>query len=424
MLGVERNKFLEILRCRGGELKRIKIFYMLFMFVFSISLVGQVSDKDKLKEEASELKIDQNQLFFMDSKQAFLLEKSVDPDKYILGPGDRICISVITEQIQYFEIVISPTEDLIIPGIGIINVSGMMLGKVQQEIETYIKAKVFQNAKVSVGIKNLRSFKVQVIGAIRKPGFYKVTPVDRLDDLLGMAGGVHQLAREFDITIKHKDNSEIKVNFLDFFRTGNLNNNPTLTEGDQIIIPFANIQEEGIVIRGSITGRGYDIIEKNETLESYLWRQANFNENADLESVLIERDTKGKKEFIRVLPVDFSSVILKAGDQIDILSERGISVGGFVQRPGQYNFIPGYNYVDYISLAGGNTIQGDVKKTVVLHLDGKREKARSASIERGDVIFVPQNRKDIWIGQVSIIQLMTSISTLILTFIAAINAVK
>ena len=408
----------------GGQLMKRIIYFNLILFILSISVLAQISKKDETTEKATELLLNQNQLFFTDMKQEFLLENRIDPDKYVLGPGDRICISVITEQVQYFEVVISPTEDLIIPGIGIINVSRLTIGQVQQKIETYIKEKVFQNAKVSVGIKNLRSFKVQIIGAVRKPGFYKVTPVDRLDDLLSMAGGVHQLAREFNITIKHKDNSEIKVNFLGFFRTGNLDNNPTLTEGDQVIIPYANIQEEGIVIRGSITGRGYDIIEKNETLESYLWRQANFNENADLESVLIERETKGKKEFIRVLPVDFSNVTLKAGDQIDILSERGISVGGFVQRPGQYNFIPGYNSGDYISLAGGNTIQGDAKKAIVLHLDGKREKAKSASIERGDVIFVPQNRKDIWIGQVSIIQLMTSISTLILTFIAAINAVK
>ena len=408
----------------GGQLMKRIIYFNLILFILSISVLAQISKKDETTEKATELLLNQNQLFFTDMKQEFLLENRIDPDKYVLGPGDRICISVITEQVQYFEVVISPTEDLIIPGIGIINVSRLTIGQVQQKIETYIKEKVFQNAKVSVGIKNLRSFKVQIIGAVRKPGFYKVTPVDRLDDLLSMAGGVHQLAREFNITIKHKDNSEIKVNFLGFFRTGNLDNNPTLTEGDQVIIPYANIQEEGIVIRGSITGRGYDIIEKNETLESYLWRQANFNENADLESVLIERETKGKKEFIRVLPVDFSNVTLKAGDQIDILSERGISVGGFVQRPGQYNFIPGYNYADYISLAGGNTIQGDVKKAVVLHLDGKKEKGETASIERGDVIFVPQNRKDIWIGQESIIQLMTSILTLILTFIAAINAVK
>ena len=410
-------------------MKNRKVYLSLLIIFSFVSLFGQAKsknelDKEKLQEDIRTIIANQNQLFFMDKNQEFLLENRIDPTKYIIGPGDKICLSIITEIIQYFEVVISPTEDLIIPGIGIINVTGMTLNEVQSEIENHVSEKVFQNAKVSVGIKNLRSFKVQVIGAVKKPGFYKVTPIDRLDDLLSTAGGVHQLAREFDITIKHKDNSETKVNFIDFFRTGNLDNNPTLTEGDQIVIPFADIQKEGIVIRGSITGRGYDIIDKNETLESYLWRQANFNENADLESVLIERNIKGKKEFIRVLPVDFSNVTLKAGDQIDILSERGISVGGFVQRPGQYNFIPGYNYADYISLAGGNTVQGDAKKAIVLHLDGKREKAKSASIERGDVIFVPQNRKDVWIGQVSIIQLMTSISTLLLTFIAAINAVK
>ncbi|MDD5231590.1 MAG: hypothetical protein PHC43_09695, partial [Candidatus Marinimicrobia bacterium] len=113
------------------------------------------------------------------------------------------------------------------------------------------------------------------------------------------------------------------------------------------------------------------------------------------------------------------STTLKAGDAIDILAERSVSVNGFVQSPGSFYFFPGYTALDYINMAGGNSIEGDIDRTIVRHLDGNIENISSATLQRGDVIIVPRSWKNVAYGELSVLQIIVSVSTVILTFIAA-----
>ena len=398
-----------------------RILYTCFVILFfSLQLTGQTFGKRFLNETENQTEpmlveeLQQRQV-----EQQFILEKPIDPAQYILGPGDKLGITIVADKTINFDVIIAPTEELLIPGIGIVELKGLTLLEARKKIDAYIKENAFQNAKVAVGLKNIRTFKVQISGAIYSPGFYKVTPVSRLDELIDQADGVHQLAREFNISIVHKNNLISNINYLRYRRTGDLEQNPQLIEGDHIIVPFANIKKEGLVIRGSITGSGYDIIEKNEPLESFMRRRAEFNENADLESVKIIRSNGDVEQYITVFPEDFATTILQPGDQIDILSERGVSVIGFVQAPGGYRYFPGYSASDYISLAGGNTVEGDAGRAVLNHLDGKNEKASNGVVRRGDVIVVPRTRHNVLFGGSSILQIVVSVFSILLTFIAA-----
>ena len=398
-----------------------RILYTCFVILFfSLQLTGQTFGKRFLNETENQTEpmlveeLQQRQV-----EQQFILEKPIDPAQYILGPGDKLGITIVADKTINFDVIIAPTEELLIPGIGIVELKGLTLLEARKKIDAYIKENAFQNAKVAVGLKNIRTFKVQISGAIYSPGFYKVTPVSRLDELIDQADGVHQLAREFNISIVHKNNLISNINYLRYRRTGDLEQNPQLIEGDHIIVPFANIKKEGLVIRGSITGSGYDIIEKNEPLESFMRRRAEFNENADLESVKIIRSNGDVEQYITVFPEDFATTILQPGDQIDILSERGVSVIGFVQAPGGYRYFPGYSASDYISLAGGNTVEGDAGRAVLNHLDGKNEKASNGVVRRGDVIVVPRTRQNVLFGGSSILQIVVSVFSILLTFIAA-----
>lgn len=401
---------------------RLKIiqYFSLIVLLIPFQLAGQTFGKRFLleqevnKEPAKEDLIPQKI-----SEQKFVLEEAINPEEYILGPGDKLGISISTDKVAGFELIISPTEDILIPGVGLITLHNLTLAQARDKIVNYVHENAYQNARVGVVLINIRKFKVQIVGAVNKPGFYEITPVTRLDDVIEQAEGFHQLARESDILIKHGDGSETPVNFLNYIRSGELSQNPTMIEGDQVIIPFANIKTEGIVIRGSITGSGYDIIEKDETLESFLRRRAKFSEDADLESVKITRNINGVEKYITVYPEDFAGTILKPGDQIDILSERGVSVIGFVQAPGGYRYFPGYSASDYISLAGGNTVEGDAGRAVVKHLDGSKEKGKDVAIRRGDVIMVPRTRQNVLFGNSSILQVVVSVFSIMLTYIAA-----
>jgi protein involved in polysaccharide export with SLBB domain len=351
-------------------------------------------------------------------EEEFALERAIDPVTYILGPGDELGLNILTSENITWPLIVSPSGELLIPSVGVIHVGGKTLQQGINLVEQFIKDRAFPKAQVSMTIVNIRSFLLQVSGAVNSPGFVKVTPVMRLHKVVRKAGNFHQLAREFDITVRSISGEEYKVDYLQFILYGDLGHNPTFQEGDKLIIPFGDVEKEGVVIRGALSGRGYDIIAPSETLEHFLWRKARFLENADLESVTITRQKNGKEEHLRIQPERFSSIVLKPGDTIDILRERGVSVNGFVQIPGGFQFFPGFTAADYINLAGGNTTEGNPNRVLIRHLDGSSNRGQDVLVRRGDIIVVPRNLKSSIFGDSSLLQIGTALLTVYLTYLA------
>ena len=352
-------------------------------------------------------------------EETFSLEKVINPDQYILGPGDELGINILMGENFTLPLKVTPTGDVFIPSVGVVNVSGMTLSQGIDKIKEYILDNAYPNAKVSIALVNIRYFQVQVIGAVNKPGFVHASAVDRLDRIINRANGFHQLAREFEITVKRKNGKLENINHLDFIRNGDLSQNPIFLEGDIIIIPFGNIFDESVALRGAVKGTGYDVIEPGETLLEFLTRNIKLDTYSDLQSVIITRHRDDSKSFIRVVPNEFSHFKLMAGDIIDILRERGIMVIGFVQEPGAYEFIPGYSLSDYISLAGGNTLEGDPNRAVVHHLDGNVDKSKNTPLNRGDVIVVPRTFLNTFVGRLSILQMAAYVFSIYMSYLAA-----
>ena len=372
-----------------------------------------------LLKENTDLKASETIQAVQSFEETFFLEKVINPDKYILGPGDELGINILMGENLTLPIKITPTGDVFIPSVGVVNVSGLTLTHGIDKIKEYILDNAYPNAKVSVALVNIRYFQIQVIGAVNKPGFVRASAVDRLDRIIDRARGFHQLAREFEITVKRKNGIIEKINHLNFIRHGNLSENPAFLEGDIIIVPFGDIFEESVALRGAVIGTGYDVIEQGETLLEFFTRNIKLDTYSDLQSVTITRKEDKFESYIRVIPSKFSQFKLIAGDIIDILRERGIMVNGFVQKPGAYEFIPGYSISDYISIAGGNTIDGDPKRAIVYHSDGNMEEGEDIILSRGDVIVVPRTYLNSLVGKTSILQMTAYMFSIIMSYLAA-----
>jgi len=285
-------------------------------------------------------------------------------------------------------------------------------------VEKFIHANAYPNAQVNLVLLNVRYFKIQISGAVNSTGFVIATPADRLNEVIEKCEGFHQLAREFSVEIIRSNGEKVRINYLKYLREGDLEHNPTFQEGDKIFVPFGDMKTEGIVLRGAVEGTGYDIIEPNEMLGSFLQRSVVFNKNADLESIMITRTEKGKNIFVSIDPGNLFSTELHAGETIDIQWEKGVMINGFVLAPGGFEFFPGYTAADYISMAGGNSINGNPNRCTVQHRDGSEERGSSVLVRRGDVIIVPRTAKDYIIGDLSVLQIVVSLMTIYLTFLA------
>ena len=174
-------------------------------------------------------------------KDVASLESAISPDKYILGPGDELGISIIMGENLTLPTKVTPTGDLFIPSVGLVNVSGQTLDEARKKIKAFIIENAFPSAKVSIALLNIRKFQIQVVGAVNSSGFKEISALDRLDKIIFNSEGFHPLAKEFDISIERGNGEKEKINFLNFLREGDLKSNPTFLEGDIIHVPFGDL---------------------------------------------------------------------------------------------------------------------------------------------------------------------------------------
>ncbi len=285
--------------------------------------------------------------------ESFIIESDIDPVTYNLGPADKIGLSIMSTSHSTYVLTVTPTGELWIPEIGVVEVSGLTIPDAEIKVQAFIQNEKFKSAKISLVLLNIRKFKVQITGAVISPGFINVSAVDRLTDIIHRAGGLHKLANEENVVII-RQNSKIDCSLKSYQFNGDLDNNPVLKEGDVVNVPF---------------------------LDSY--------------SNEVERLTSHKKSLVLVT--------------------------GFVIRPGGHQFIPGYMLMDYIALSGGITDQGNGKNVIVYRNGQKISLELNQYVQPGDQIDIPANIKFRYLGNISILQTLTAVMSLYLTFVAATN---
>ena len=286
--------------------------------------------------------------------EAFIIETQIDPESYILGPGDKIGLSIITSSNMAYILTITPSGKLWIPDIGPIHISGNNIPDAEIKVAKYIHENRFKTADISLVLLNIRQFKIQVIGAVNSPGFINVSSIERLTDAIRKLGGLHKLADEDNISIQRVNSGEIICSLKSFQLNGDLANNPILKEGDVIHVTYNSEYSEEL--KASITHK-----------------------------------------------------------------QSLVFVTGFVLRPSGHKFIHGYSINDYIAMSGGTTDFGSMKNLSINRNGELLSMDTMNYLEPGDQINIPANMKYRMLGNMSLLQTLTAMMTLYLTYQAAIN---
>jgi protein involved in polysaccharide export with SLBB domain len=114
-----------------SKLKIVFTFITIFILLFNINSFSQkrtsLFEKNRISG-ATANKIDTLQRLTTEklmTESEGLLEREIDPDKYIVGPGDILTISYISNESRELKVVISPEGKLIIPGAGVVNLKDL-----------------------------------------------------------------------------------------------------------------------------------------------------------------------------------------------------------------------------------------------------------------------------------------------------------
>ncbi len=310
-----------------------------------------------------------------------LLEKEINPDQYIMGPGDVLLLSIVTTETTEHKIIVSPDGNLLIPGIGVVNVKDKTLTEAKELIRNAID-KVFKSYEVFITLNKLREFKVIVSGSVRKPATVPATAADRVSEVIERAGGL-----KYDASVRNiillRNNEIIPVDLMKF-NIGYKDANPKVLGGDQVIVPPSNLAHT-IQIWGEIPLEGTFEYVDGDSLSTIIRFAHGFLRSSRLDSVELVRFTPNNAQTERLyLNLEqwqnimhtqqklAGDIPLNVGDRVFVRpkknwqEKRMVVIEGEVNYPGKYAINKEDSRVyDILLRAGGPTDEASLESAVL-----------------------------------------------------------
>jgi protein involved in polysaccharide export with SLBB domain len=184
-----------------------------------------------------------------------VLEKSIDPAEYLLGSGDKLSIDIWGEINVHHVLTVTPEGNLLVPGVGRIQVGEMFLADAKDVIRRTI-LRSFRNAQITITLLNLRLVKVVVAGAVRTPGIYSVSANTRVSEVIAEAGGFLDNSTRRNIVLTRPDGSTITVDVLRVERLGDRSRDPHVFGGDVVFVPAREENINTVGIYGAVKEAG------------------------------------------------------------------------------------------------------------------------------------------------------------------------
>ena len=301
-----------------------------------------------------------------------VLENRIDPDLYIVGPGDKFYLSFSANNFSFNNyLTVSPVGDIIIPSIGLVNLNKLILKDAYSIIIEECKNK-YSNVEASITLTDVRKFYVNVYGLNYIPSKVLVSPIHTVADAFLVISEKINNINLNNISKRHivlkRNNKSFVVDVLRYRITGD-NYNPTLIEGDEIHL--SSITSYVDIYGGVINPGRYELVE-NENLDEFILIAGGLTENSSTENIEISRFNDLNNEYkLYVNKSDFIRTSLKSYDHIIIpinssfRNRNLVSIKGEINTPGYYVIDDDMTFNDLLSKAGGYTDKADSSRLMI-----------------------------------------------------------
>ena len=361
-----------------------------------------------------------------------IIDKPIDPNAYLIGPGDQFLVNIISsDNVSNYTLTVSPTGEILIPTIGVVQLNNHSLSTSIQLMESAIKS-MNQSAQIYIILSEIREFKIKVIGHLKNPGFYTVTPVSRVSDLyedillkLQSESSADQnvdqnadlnadlntgLIADLNADLNPDQNlypemsrrnieifrngKSIPVDLVKFGSTGIDNNNPYLQQGDVVRVP---LKEHLVGIFGGIKIPGnYEFIE-GESLSQFVDLAGGLRPDADPNKVEITRFISSKEKFsFNTTMSQADTILISSEDHIMVRYDQEykrqdiVYITGEIKYPGVYAIEPGKTTIgEALNKVGGFTARADQTKLII----NNRSIALIPDREKDRILFIPDENR-------------------------------
>ena len=271
---------------------------------------------------------------------------------YLLDFGDILEIQLVGQQNSTDELSIKRDGSINISEIGKVSVAGLSL----ESATTLIKNKItnaYIGVEAFVTLVNIRDIQVLITGNAFNPGIYTLNGNSNLLHALSMAGGVNDNGSYRRIDLIRNDEVINTIDLYDIFIDGKSGFGDRLRSGDTILVrPFLKM----VNLSGAVKRPGLYELKEGDNFSDLLKFGLGFADNADLQSLRVERPTREVTSFIEITDIKkINSIEVQSSDNLNIraFDRSTASIMGAVNRPGTYTIAKGETLSSLIKKADG-----------------------------------------------------------------------
>ena len=335
------------------------------------------------------------------------------PTDYVLGPGDQLVIDIYGDSQKTMVHTISPEGTVTISGVGPVSVTGMTVAAAQAKIRSKVGSH-YSGSNIRLTINNTRSIMVNVLGEVRTPGTYHLSPFATVFHALYVAGGIGTLGTLRNIKVYRRGHLITVVDIYEYLLNGRLAGNVRLQDEDVIQVgPYECL----VGITGNVKRPMFYEMRKDESIATLLRYAGGFTGNAFKKSVRLVRETGEHYTVHNIEEFDFSNFKVDDGDAVSVDAiinryDNMVEIKGAVFRPGQFNLNGQTNTVrSLIEAAAGMTEDAYPQHAIIHRLKADRSLeiipvdvrsildglSADVPLQNEDVLFIPTQeelRKD------------------------------
>ena len=259
------------------------------------------------------------------------------PQNYTVGPGDQVVVDVYGASQKSLQLTVSPDGEIIVPGYGPIQVSGLTVAGANAKIRSTLGSR-YSSSHIKLSVGQTRSILVNVMGEVKVPGTYTLSAFATVFHALYMAGGINDLGTLRNIKVFRNGNLVTVVDIYEYILNGRLAGNIRLQENDVIQVgPYDCL----VGITGKVKRPMFYEMRKTESVATLLKYAGGFTGDAFKKAVRLTRQSGERYSVYNVDEFGMSSFQVEDGDAVVVDGmlnryENMVEVKGAVFRPGQY----------------------------------------------------------------------------------------
>ena len=249
---------------------------------------------------------------------------------YQVGPHDVLEVRVFKEDELSRTVQVTAAGMIALGLVGDVNVTGLTAAQIEDKLEQLYGADYLVTPQIFVTVKEYRSQVVQVLGAVKSPGVYRLTGPTKVLDVLSMTGGVSEQGGAHLMVLRAGDGArkdqgpqpekfyethDVDVNKL--LAEGDTSQNIGVKGGDVVFVP----RGDEVYVLGEVKNPGALKFEEGLTVTQAISKVAGFTRTASKRRVQVVRLEAGLKKQIdvnvsRIEDGKDKDVVLQARDLI------------------------------------------------------------------------------------------------------------